>query len=465
MTRLPEMKDVLLSGAIALPLLFTPMAHAAGVSGSLNDFFNHLGYGANVTHPAAFKGQSANYYSGGNLFVRSHIRDAQLVSVQMPSVAAGCGGIDMFMGGFSHINSDALVQQGKAIIANAVPFAVDLALQTWAPQIKQIKDTLTAIADKYLNQSINSCEAAQAGVSALAGFAGAGSQKYICATMGTQNNAFADWVAGQQACGAGGQANNQLANAKNDPALKDMVRHNVNIVWSAILKNSFLANDPTLAEFLMSISGTYIYDASGNARRYGSLLTHNNNLINSLLAGGEAQIYRCSNHAIDQCLAPSQTTTTISANKGLQYRVETLLRELASKMQNDISLTDNDKSLLEYTSLPVMTLLRTELEAGLAPQTHTYAKVISVQFITLYLQNMLSIVKTSITATNNDPKDIDRIERDIIHANRFLDGLTAKAQSEAIAAHQFIMQNQHIRKQITGAMSAKAKSNLTFGEH
>lgn len=133
-------------------------------------------------------------------------------------------------------------------------------------------------------------------------------------------------------------------------------------------------------------------------------------------------------------------------------------------MQNDQPLTDNDKSLLEYTTLPIMTFLRTELEAGLTPQTNTYAKIISVQFITLYLQNMLSIVKSSITATNNDPKDIDRIERDIINANRFLEGLTAKAQNEAVSQHQLIMQNQQIKQQITGAMSAKAKANLNFGE-
>ena len=464
MKRLPHLlllKTALLSSAITASLL-APLAHASGVSGSLNDFFNGLGYANNVTNPAAFKGQSANYYSGGNLFVRSPIRDAQLISVQMPSVAAGCGGIDMFMGGFSHINSDAIVQQGKAIIANAVPFAVDLALQTWAPQIKQIKDTLTAIADKYLNQSINSCEAAQAGVSALAGFAGAGSQKYICATMGTQNNAFADWVAGQQECGAGGQASNQLANAKNDPALKDMVRSSNNIVWAAILDNSFLSSDTTLAEFLMSISGTYIYDAAGNARGYGSLLTDNNNLINSLLEGGKADTYVCSNKAQDKCLAPTQKTITISPNCGLQYRVDNMLRGIATKMKNDLTLSAKDKSLLEYSTLPVMTLIRTEMEAGLDPQTGTYAKIVSIELITRYLQDMLSVVKTSITATNNDPKDIDRIERDVIHANRFLDGLSAKALQEATTAHDLIMQNLKLKQQITGNMSAKARSNVNF---
>ncbi|MFS1982285.1 hypothetical protein BCU36_025410, partial [Vibrio lentus] len=34
---------------------------------------------------------------------------------------------------FSHINADGLVQFGKAVVQNAAPFAVGLALQVWAP--------------------------------------------------------------------------------------------------------------------------------------------------------------------------------------------------------------------------------------------------------------------------------------------------------------------------------------------
>ncbi|NMV26312.1 conjugal transfer protein TraH, partial [Vibrio parahaemolyticus] len=107
-------------------------------------------------------------------------------------------------------------------------------LQTWAPQIKQIRDNLQNIADKWLNQSINSCETAQAAVSGLAGaFDNPQTKKHICATMGTHNNAFSDWVAAQQECGVGGQANTQLANARNNPALEDLTQTNHNIVWSA----------------------------------------------------------------------------------------------------------------------------------------------------------------------------------------------------------------------------------------
>ncbi|EGR7987539.1 conjugal transfer protein TraH, partial [Vibrio vulnificus] len=118
-----------------IPLLFIalPAISHADTNNALARFFDSSGYNANVSNPSAYQGQSANYYTGGSLFVRTPIVDAQLVSVTVPSISTGCSGIDMFMGGFSHVSSDQLVKVGKAIIHNAPPFIVNLALQTWAP--------------------------------------------------------------------------------------------------------------------------------------------------------------------------------------------------------------------------------------------------------------------------------------------------------------------------------------------
>ena len=110
-------------------------AQAGGVNSSLDGFFNGLGYHSNVTAPNSYKGQAASYYNGGSLSVRSPIVSAQLVSVNLPDVSLGCGGIDAFMGGFSHISADGLIKFGKGVVQNAPPFAVDLALQVWVPQI------------------------------------------------------------------------------------------------------------------------------------------------------------------------------------------------------------------------------------------------------------------------------------------------------------------------------------------
>ncbi|WP_139686317.1 conjugal transfer protein TraH, partial [Vibrio tasmaniensis] len=307
---------------IPLFLISLSSASHADTSHSLARFFDNSGYNANVSNPTAYQGQSANYYTGGSLFVRNKIVDAQLVSATVPSISAGCSGIDMFMGGFSHINSDQLVKLGKAIIHNAPPFIVNLALQTWAPQLKQNLDQLQAILDKYLNQSVNSCEAAQASIGGLAAFAAPATKKHVCATLGTQNNAFSDWVQGQHECGAGGKAAGQLANAKNDPALKDITQTNHNVVWSAIMNNAFLSADKNLAQFMMSLSGTYVYDKDGNPRYYPSLLTDNNNLVNILLEGGKADVYQCRNTDPKACITiTKRNNLSITQASGIQNQI------------------------------------------------------------------------------------------------------------------------------------------------
>lgn len=281
--------------------------------------------------------------------------------------------------------------------------------------------------------------------------------------MGTQNNAFADWVAGQQECGAGGQADTQLNKAKADPALKDMVRKSHNIVWSAIMKNSFLASDTDLAQFLMSISGTYIYDANGKPKYYSSLLAHNNNLIQSLLMGGKANSYACDVKAADQCLGPTHKEITISQAKSLQHRIYLILQSMANKLTSDTPLTADEESFLEYTSMPVLTFMRDALETGQLPNIAAYSTAISVQFVTIYLRNMLTIVKDSLAVTNNDPKDIIRIENGIVEANRYLDGLESKAMAAIVAEQQLIEQNRAFRRQVEGELSARARANLQFG--
>ena len=44
-----------------------------------------------------------NMYTGGNLTLAAPSRSYNLMSVQAPTVNAGCGGIDLHLGGFSFI--------------------------------------------------------------------------------------------------------------------------------------------------------------------------------------------------------------------------------------------------------------------------------------------------------------------------------------------------------------------------
>ncbi|WP_210468584.1 conjugal transfer protein TraH [Vibrio crassostreae] len=450
--------------SLVISLFVSPITQAAGVNGSLDSFFNSLGYHTNVSNPSSYKGQAANFYNGGSLYVRSSVKNAQLAAVTIPSVNAGCGGIDAFMGGFSHINSDQLVQFGKAVVANAVPFAVDLALQTWAPQIKQIRDNLQAIADKWLNQSINSCETAQAAVGGLAAFAGPQAKKHVCATMGTQNNAFSDWVAAQHECGVGGQSNTQLANARNNASLGDITKTNHNLVWSATLKNPFLASDTALAEFLMSLSGTYIYDSQGRPNYHASLLTDNNNLVQALLEGGDIDYYKCDDTDSKKCLAPTKTTLTLTKAKGLQSRIRTLLEQLYSALLNEQALTNAQQAFLEYTETPVLTIFRSAARANRYPNFAAYSRMISIELLNRYLKGMLNVVQESMVNTQIDQKDISLITMDIDRAKKYTDGLSDKAIQLILEQEQLIQAHKSNDADYLNLLNDKMQQNITFGE-
>ncbi len=54
-----------------------------------------------TTSPDYFAGQQRGYYSGGSFSARWPHKKDYPVTVEMPRVKSGCGGIDVFMGGFS----------------------------------------------------------------------------------------------------------------------------------------------------------------------------------------------------------------------------------------------------------------------------------------------------------------------------------------------------------------------------
>jgi len=447
--------------------LVTSLNALAGVNDSLGNFYDDLGYHTNVTNPSAYKGQSANYYNGGGLFVRSKIQNADLASVTLPAISSGCNGIDAFMGGFSHISADQLIQFGKAVVANAPPFAVDLALQTWAPQIKQIRDNLQSIADKWVNQSINSCETAQAAVGALASFSLPQAKQHVCATMGTQNNAFSDWVAAKQSCGVGGSAPAQLAIARNTPGLEEITKTSHNIVWSAIMKNAFLASDTSLAEFLMTLSGTYVYDAQGKPTYYPSLLDGNNNLMEALLNGGTISGYDCDDTAPKACLRLSQKNTTIASDSAMQQKIMTMLTNLNQSLLNDTALTATQTSFLEYTDIPMLSFLKTYIQGdGVAGNTllENYARVISLNLLNQYLNNMLSVTLYSLSNTQTDKADMVLINDDIAKAKHFLVALEEKAIRALVIQEEMIANAKERKAKMDEAISTKTRDNFYFGD-
>jgi conjugative transfer pilus assembly protein TraH len=123
-----HMKRILAS-ALAVTIATAPaLAAPADLNAEMQAMFNDLGALGNVTAPGAFRGQAMNLYTGGSLMMRSPAKNYSLADVQLPSLRAGCGGIDLFGGSFSFINKQQFVSLLQNIGANAVGYAFKLAL-------------------------------------------------------------------------------------------------------------------------------------------------------------------------------------------------------------------------------------------------------------------------------------------------------------------------------------------------
>ena len=172
---------------LTLGLMASQLSYA-GFADTLNNYANDIGY-ANVTGATAAMTQSGGYFSAGSGYIATPVEQMQLANVQLPNISASCSGIDWTTGGMSFISSDKLTQFGQAIVQSAVPFSIDLALQTWAPQIAALKAKFEAIANAINNLNISSCQGAQLAVGAVAGsFMDGEGKKYLCQSYKAQNN-------------------------------------------------------------------------------------------------------------------------------------------------------------------------------------------------------------------------------------------------------------------------------------
>ena len=95
--------------AVMCSALFSHTVAVANVNSDMNNFFNKLGFEGNATDARAWQGQAAGYATGGNLFIRNQVKQLQIASFTPPSLNAGCGGIDAYLGSFSHINGEQLI--------------------------------------------------------------------------------------------------------------------------------------------------------------------------------------------------------------------------------------------------------------------------------------------------------------------------------------------------------------------
>ena len=114
-----------------------------------------------TTSPSYFPGQQRGYYSGGSFNARWPSTTDYPITIEPPRIKSGCGGIDVFMGGASFMNTDYLVDKLQGILTGAAAVAFDLALKTLCEQCSNTIKNFEAIADKLHSMQLEECAAAK----------------------------------------------------------------------------------------------------------------------------------------------------------------------------------------------------------------------------------------------------------------------------------------------------------------
>jgi conjugative transfer pilus assembly protein TraH len=445
--------------------IMLPILGEAGVADDMQNFFNQSGYASNVTNADVWKNQAAGYVGGGSLYARNAVRTYQLIRLDLPSFRAGCGGIDMYTGAFSFISADKLVEMGKQIMTNGGAYAVDLMLATTVPELLERKNYLQDLATKINTTNINSCNASKALIGGIWPKT-TESQIKICRDLKTSgaSGLSADYAKAKQDCENIDEFNKTMKDAQKDKDYKSQVLMNKNLIWDAIQAQPLLSNDRELANFIMNLTGTIIFDSKGNPTIVPSI-ADSHQLIKAFIGDGEGdvtiQIQKCEEHD-DKCLSIQSSSIQITKDKSLSARIETLITSISDKLRAnsengaESDWTDEEKRFVSMSSIPVMKAVTVmgQLKYGLtSSDLMEYSSLIAQDIFQQYLGELLSGVKASITNAQIQEDLLKDIERRVHQAQVTISKLDPKISRKIQEKLAFIQKIQLMERQVASEMA------------
>lgn len=424
----------------------------AGFKEDMASTFNRLGVSSNVTESGSFRDQSAGYYNGGSLISRIQPRNTQLASLQLPSYRAGCGGIDTFMGGFSHIKASEFMNALRSIGSSVATYAFLLSLETMSPQIYNIINELNALATKINSMNVHSCETAATMIGAVWPKSDIASQ-HLCRTMGSSLGSFSDFAQARQNCGAGGRRDTILSHKDQQEPYKKILVGEYNIAWKALQDYDFLKSDPKLAEVFMTLSGTLIARKKDQGAEIVFLPSKadQTDVMHALLDGGSAPLYRCGQDQ-EKCLHPTIMSTTLEG--GFRNKVQTMLQSMSTKIYDDTPLSKEEINFLNTTRLPVYKILNvlTSFKKGnVALDIQEYADLIALDILYQYIMDVFDLIHQNLTRLKNaqvDDQPLKAFQRGLQNARSRLVEKRTSVFEHLQAALSLIQKTQHIEKHL-----------------
>ena len=443
--------------------LAASFAYAKGFEAEINRYFNSLNMVSNVTGASAYQGQRAGFYTGGNLYARSSIQNLQFVRFSFPKVEAGCGGIDLTFGGFSHVKGKEIVDFSKNVMNNSQGFAFLLAIEQATPLLGNVGTKVGNVATWFNQGNVNTCQISESAVSGLWPRTRQ-AQQHACQSIGQSKNIFSDWAEARQGCGKG-NSNYNYDRVIDENSNNEAVIDNTNLAWNALKKNDFFAGNADTSELMMSLSGSIIITRDKNGNHFQRLpsLANNRNLISALLRGGNVSMYGCDEHI--KCLNPSLKEENIDSKVGLASKVGELILQMASNIKNNQEQSPEIQGLLASTQYPIMKMVSVQMaymkDSSLIDVTR-YSEAIAIDMLFRYLNDNLETIKRLAGVMQYPDAMMKAFQSDLASARNDLSKMESTAHQRMSIAMQMIQETQTIEQMLAGELSSELNQSLEW---
>jgi conjugative transfer pilus assembly protein TraH len=277
------------------------------------------------------------------------------VSVAPPSFDIGCGGIDVFMGGIGFMDADYFVQKLKSTLKQAPYVAFDLGLKALCSECSEVIKTVEQMANSLNSMDFDECAAANSMVTVATGLA---------ADVANDRNTVLAGVGTKVSKGVGSfweDLRPESPAAKNDTKKFAVEQLSPNIK----LKN-WLTNGGSLLDFVGSNFNINVTDIQTARAYFGDIFYDKGSAM-------FVEIKPCSNvEQMDRMIAEgmfirrSYLDLTSANNPALCVREAespiqtsiTALQDIVDKLENNATLNSTTTTLIERTTLPILTVLK-----------------------------------------------------------------------------------------------------------
>lgn len=332
----------------SLPILL----NSKGLDEQINTFFNNYNTKANTSSPEFINSQLGVHFLGGGGAVRTGVYDVNPIHISMPSISAGCGGIDYTLGGINIASKKEIKDALKSIASNGIGYAFLLGIETVSPVISSTMKQIQSWANQLNGFNINSCELA----TSLVQGAWPKSQRassYICEHASTSDPLFTDLIEAKHGC-RDDQSKRQKAVDKMQKKNKHLLVGDYNVAWKALERFNL---DKETKNLFMNITGTIVVH-----EKNAEIEVHPpkyKEAINLLCSGGEiTKGYKIKPNEVDIEMAD----IVIQPHNAWKIRVLNTLQSLQEKIllerqDSNVSLSEDEKDLISTTNFPIGTLI------------------------------------------------------------------------------------------------------------